>query len=79
MAQPKLSFDKGPQQYYARFDGRKVYFGRDYAHAAQKFAETLTRYEAGEPVTKPTPANALTIVEASERFLRAFEGYYPAV
>ncbi|MFP4192121.1 MAG: hypothetical protein ACLFU6_08640 [Candidatus Hydrogenedentota bacterium] len=32
----KLSFDKGPRQYYARFDGKALYFGRDDAHAVQK-------------------------------------------
>ncbi len=32
MATPKLSFDKGPRQYYAPFNGRKIYFGKDYAH-----------------------------------------------
>ncbi|MFP4173144.1 MAG: hypothetical protein ACLFV4_09560 [Candidatus Hydrogenedentota bacterium] len=45
MATPKLSFDKGPRQYYAPFNGRKVYFGKDHATAAQRFAETLTRYD----------------------------------
>ena len=78
MATPKLAFDKGPRQYYARFDGKKVYFGTDHAHAAQRFAEMLARYQAGEPVTSGAKRDAIRIVEASERFLKAHEGYYPA-
>ena len=64
MATPKLSFDKGPRQYYARFNGRMAYFGKHYARAAQRFAEMLARYQAGEPVTSRAKQGALTIVEA---------------
>ena len=77
MATPKLSYHKAREQYYARFDGKMVYFGKDPAEAHQRFAEALTLYENGNPVTPRTKEDALTIVEASDRFLRAFEGYYP--
>ena len=76
MAPPKLSYHKAREQYYARFDGKMVYFGKDPAEAHQRFAEALTLYENGNPVTPRTKEDALTIVEASNRFLRAFEGYY---
>lgn len=76
MATPKLSFHKAQKQYYARFDGKMVYFGKDHAHAAQRFAETLARYEAGEPVTPRANQEALTIVEAAERYLAYAAQYY---
>lgn len=77
MATPKLSYHKARKQYYARFDGKMIYFGRDYTTAAQRFAETLTRYEAGEPVGG-RPKEAITIVEAVERYLTYAKSYYDA-
>ncbi|MFP4192934.1 MAG: tyrosine-type recombinase/integrase [Candidatus Hydrogenedentota bacterium] len=78
MATPKLAFDKGPRQYYARFDGKKVYFGKDHAQAAQRFAEMLARYQAGEPVTTRARHDALRIVEAVDRYLAYATSYYDA-
>lgn len=78
MATPKLSFDKGPRQYYARFNGRKIYFGRNYTTAAQRFAEALTRYECGDPVGKPTSQDSITVVEASAHYIDFAKRHYTA-
>ena len=42
MATPKLSYHRAKSLYFARFDGKQVYFGKDHAEAAQRFAEALT-------------------------------------
>lgn len=78
MATPKLSFDKGPRQYYARFNGRKIYLGKDYTQAAQKFAEALARHENGDPVGKPTSQDSITVVEASAQYIDYAKRHYAA-
>ncbi len=52
MATPKLALDKANRQYYACFDGKKACFGRNCGRAAQRFAESLTRWANGEPIGK---------------------------
>ena len=67
MSKPKLSCHKSKGLYFARLDGKQVHFGKDYAHAAQRFAEALVRYEGGEPIGKSTTQDSLTVVEAVDR------------
>ena len=76
MATPKLAFHKTRKLWYARFDGRMLYFGKDYAEAAQRFAETVARWQTGEPVTKPTGKDSLTLWEAADRYLAYCRDYY---
>ena len=75
MGTPKLSYHKGKGLYYARFDGKQVYFGKDHAEAAQRFAEALTLWRAGEPVDGPRK-DSITIVEAVDRYLAHAAEYY---
>jgi len=76
MATPKLSFHKSKRQYYARFDGKMVYFGKDPAQAHQRFAEAYTRWQAGETVASPTGQDAITVVEAAERYISYAQRHY---
>ena len=76
MATPKLSFHKSKRQYFARFDGKMVYFGKDPAEAHQRFAEAYTQWQAGETVASPTSQDAITTVEAAERYIAYAKRYY---
>ena len=75
MATPKLSYHKTKGLYFARFDGRQVYFGKDHAEAAQRFAEALTLWRNGEAVGGPRK-DSITVVEAADRYLAHAAEYY---
>ena len=76
MATPKLSLHKSKRQYFARFDGKMVYFGKAPAEAHQRFAEAYTQWQAGETVASPTSQDGVTTVEAAERYIAYAKRYY---